>query len=458
MPIHSRDPRARPPGVFDRNRAVLVRHRLAALALLSIGSIGSAASCDRCGGADPSKDRKDAALVDAALSAAPSAATSVASSRDAAPSTADAATSLIATPPTDAGPSSCRLAYGPAEQPFRGPAAMVVTPTELRLVANDGGKPRIFPVPLGPPPASASSTAPSVVPPSPSAFVAMRWPPCEMAGRWAYCQAAGGAVYRTTLGGTDTKQIAKSQPSTRIAASTLGPDHAIVATLDARHTTEGVMMQAFVTLDDGETQRLSDEGAGATVVRLVPRGDRAVALYLDVRTAMVPVHARPLSLRGKDLAIAEDAVVFVGGPPERGVELTAAGSGRSLFALVPMARETTDFGMAAIPIAEQPKDDVQPAWSFYPNGIDPAPIAATVPDGGAGASWVARVRPSERAPGSPRVLELGRLDAAGAFTTLGTISTGKRITDLAIASDAHGSVWILYGDTNATWLERRVCP
>lgn len=329
---------------------------------------------------------------------------------------------------------------------------MVTSATELKLVANDGGKPRIYAVPLGPPP-PASAALPT--PPKPSSFLGMRWPPCEMAGRWAYCQAAGGIVYRTTLGVNDTKQIAKSQPSTRITAAALGPGHAVLATLDARRTTEGVMMQAFVTLDDGETVRLSEDGAGATVVRLVPRGDRAVALYIDARMAMVPVHARPLSLRGNDLVLADDAVVFVGGPPERGIELTAAGAGSSIFALLPMARETTDFGMAAIPIAEQPKDDVQPSWSLYPNGLDPAPVAASL---GGASSWVARVRPSERVVGSPRIIELGRLDASGGFTSLGAISTGKRVTDMAITGDSYGSVWILYGDTNATWLERRVCP
>jgi hypothetical protein len=340
---------------------------------------------------------------------------------------------------------------------------MVTTATELKLVANDGGKPHVFSVPLGPPP-PASAPVPS---PKPSSFVAMRWPPCEIAGRWAYCQAAGGVVYRTTLGGSDTKQIAKSQPSTRITAAALGPDHAVVGTLDARRTTEGVMMQAFITLDDGETTRLSEEGAGATVLRLLPRGESAVALYLDVRMAMVPVHARPMAMRGKELALADDAVVFVGGPPERGIELTPASMGRAVFALVPMARETSDFGMAALPIPEHPKDDVQPSWSLYPNGLDPAPIAATVagafgpgstPDAGASSAWVARVRPSERAVGAPRIVELGKLDASGAFTSLGAISTGKHITDMAIAADTYGSVWILYGDTNATWLERRVCP
>lgn len=383
--------------------------------------------------------------------------------RDASAKLTDASTATV-DPLADAGPSSCRLAYGPAEQTFRGPAAMVTTPTELRLVANDGGKPRIFPVPLGPPPPASATVTP---PPKPSSFVAMRWPPCEMAGRWAYCQAAGGIVYRTTLGATDTKQIVKSQPSTRIAAAALGADHAVVATLDARRTSEGMTTQAFITFDDGETQRLSDEGAGATVLRMVPRAEGALALYLDARTAMVPVHARPIALRGKDLALGDDAVVHVGGPPERGIELTAAGFGKSLFALVPMSRETTEFGMAAIPIAEQPKDDVQPTWSLYPNGLDPAPVGATVTtsatarsgDGGTSeAAWVARVRPAERTAGSARVLELGRIDAGGRFTSLGIIATDKRITDIAMITDAYGSVWILYGDTNATWLERRVCP
>lgn len=446
----------------------MLRSSRSAAALACLALTAAVASCDRCGG-DTSKDgtdKKDATPADAvapSASASASASNDPPVSRDAAPNV-DASSAAAGEPPLDAGPSSCRLAYGPAEQAFRGPAAMVATAGELRLVANDGGKPRIYPVPLGAPPPAAAPVAP---PPKPSSFVAMRWPPCELAGRWAYCQAAGGAVYRTTLGGTDTKQITKSQPSTRIAAAALGTEHAVVATLDARRTSEGTMMQAFVTLDDGETQRLSDDGAGATVLRVVSRGgDRAVALYLDARTAMVPVHARPLSLRGTDLALGDDAVVFVGGPPERGIELTAATAGNALFALVPMGRETTEFGMAAIPIAEQPKEDVQPAWSLYPNGLDPAPAAATPvvagrAAGGGGTSdmaWVARVRPAERAAGAARVLELGRIDAAGRFTSLGIVSSDKRITDIAMVADAYGSVWILYGDTNATWLERRVCP
>lgn len=443
--------------------------RLAALVVLA--SASTAASCDRCGGERDSGKRtpplSDAQAGDARASPSSPVGSAARGDRDAALSdgglgdaarVGDASAAALDAAVADAGPSACRLVYGPAEQPFRGPAAIAATATELQLVANEAGKPRVFTVPLGPlPPAST----PTVVPQAPSSFVTTRWPPCEIAGPWAYCQATGGAVYRTTLGGSDTKLVAKSQPGTRIAAAALGAEHAVVATLEARRTTEGVVMQAFVTLDEGQSVRLSEDGAGATNVRFIPRGDRATAIYLDARTAMLPVHARPLAMRGTELSLGSDAVVFIGGPPERATELAPAVVGRALFALVPMARETTDFGVAAISIAEQPKDDVQPSWSMYPNGLDPAPIAATTAwgdDSGQGAkAWVARVRPSERAASAPRILELGRLDAAGTFTSLGALSIGKRITDVAIATDARGAVWILYGDATGMWLERRVC-
>ncbi len=356
---------------------------------------------------------------------------------------ADAGTTSAVEPEEDAGPSACRLTYGPAEQPFRGPAAMLVTNVELRLVTNDAGKPRVYTVALD-----------AKTPPAPTSFVGMRWPPCELAGKYVYCQGPGGPITRTTLGSNDTKTVvSKARSGTRIAAAPLGTgDHSVVAFLDTRQTTEGQMLQAFVALDNDEPVRLSDDGAGATTMRMAPRGDGAVFVYLDTRTAMVPVHARAISLKGSDLALGNDAVAFVGGAPERGVDLALGGPPGKLFVLLPMPRETTEFGMASIPVFDPPKDDVQAIWSLYPNGLDPAPIAASM-DG-----WVARVRPKEKMPGARRVLELGRLDETGAFRSMGVISEGKAITDVAVIADAQRGVWIQYGDANATWLERRVCP
>jgi hypothetical protein len=386
------------------------------------------ASCNHCEPAEAPKD------------AAPSATVSAAPVEDAAPRARDAS---VATPvdagPIDAGSSACRLAYGPAEQTFRGPAALVVTTTELRLVANDSGKPKIYSVPLG-----------AQTPPKPTSFVGMRWPPCEVAGKWAYCPGPGGIVNRSTIEGEALAAVAKSRPGTRIAAGAVGPQHSVVAFLDSKRTSEGELLQAFVVLDHGEVERLSEEGAGATTVQIVPRGDGALAAYLDTRTSMVPVHARPIGANGDKLALGADAVVFVGGAPDRGIDFTIAATKKDAFVLLPIAHESADFGMAAIPLHDPPKTDVSAVWSMYPNGLDPAPIAAA-------GSFVARVRPREREPGSPRILELGRIDEAGAFTSFGAIADGRRITDIAMATDKDG-VWILYGDTGATFLERRVCP
>jgi hypothetical protein len=369
------------------------------------------------------------------------------------------ASAVVDEPYGDAGTSSCRLVYGPAEQPFRGPAALSVVGQELRLVTNDAGKPRIYPVAI---PALPSKGAPPVFAPRPSTFTGMRWPPCELAGRFVYCQAPGGPIVRSVLGSTEPgKTIAKSRSGTRIAAAPLGPDHSVVAFLDMRRTTEGDMLQAFVAMDDREPVRLSEDGAGATTLRFLSRGETPVAVYLDTRTAMVPIHARPMSFKGGDLALGADAVVFVGGAPERGIDFAVAAAGPKSFALVPMPRETIDFGMAAILIEDPPKDDVGAVWSRYPNGLDPAPIAAAMARDGKSA-WVARVRPREKAPGSPRILELGRVDPSGTFTSYGEIAPGEKnklsVTDIALAEDGSGAVWILYGDTTITWLERRSCP
>lgn len=376
-------------------------------------------------------------------------------------SAADANEPYVAGEPYgDAGASSCRLLYGPAEQPFRGPAAMSVTGGELRMIVNDAGKPRTYTVPLSP----VRAKALPVVPPRPASFVGVRWPPCALAGRFVYCQGPGGAVHRSALDpersakdGNAVSRIAEGLSGTRIAAAPLGKDHAVVAFLERRWTTEGNMLQAFVALDEREPVRLSEDGAGATTLRLVVRGESVVAVYLDTRTAMVPVHARTLSLRDGELELGVDTVVFVGGVPERGIDFDAVSTGETLFALVPMPRDALDFGMAALPIHDPPKIDVPAVWSPYPNGLDPAPIGAA-PAGDGKSAWVARVRPREGAPGSPRILELGRLSDRGVFSSYGEIASGKPITDVALVEDGAGAVWISYGDSKATWLERRLCP
>lgn len=417
--------------------------RLVRRALLLVACLGPVSACEKCGEA-PNKP----ADAGPEAAAAPPSASSSAKPEAPKDASADVVTrDAVDAAPTDAGASACKLLYGPAEQPFRGPAAIVPSPNLLQLVTNEAGRPRVHGVPITPP----NVLVPP--PPKPMSFAGMRWPPCEVANKYVYCQAPGGIVTRSLLAsGAETKEIAKSKNGTRIAASAIGKDHAVVAWLEAHHTTEGVMLQAFAAIDDGAPFRLSDEGSGATQLRLVARGEQALAVYIDTRTAMVPIHARPIAAKG---ALA-DEVVFVGGPPERGIDFAIAQSSRGTFVLLPTARDSTEFGMAAIAVPDPPKHDVGAVWSMYPNGLDPAPIEATTND--PKGSLVARVLPRERAPGSPRIIELGRVDEKGAFTSLGGIADGRHVTDIAMANDAFGTTWILYGDSNSTWLQRRVCP
>ena len=68
------------------------------------------------------------------------------------------------------------------------------------------------------------------------------------------------------------------------------------------------------------------------------------------------------------------------------------------------------------------------------------------------------VRPVEARPDSPRGVEIGKLDDKGAFTAHGLLSPTGKVTNLAVAVDAIGTLWIYYTDAMGSWLERRVCP
>lgn len=352
----------------------------------------------------------------------------------------------------EAGTSDCRLAYGPAEQPFRGPAALDVHGSELRLVANEGGRPHIYSVAIPP------KKAPLTPPPKPSSYVGMRWPPCELAGKFVYCPGQGGTITRATLGHSDFKTIphAKIRNGTRIAAALLDAEHSVVGWLESRQTTEGPMLKAFAAVDESEPERLSEDGAGATSLRFLHRKSGPVAVYLDTRVNQVPVHARPVALKDNALALGTDVVLAVGGVPERGIDFEVGVVGERGFAFIPMPKETLEFGMAIIPVEDPPKEDVGVAWSLYPNGIDPAPMA-TAPMKNEKGAYLVRARPREKAVGSPRILELGKIDAMGVYTSLGEIAPAKNVTDVTAIEDTAGSVWILYGDSTVTYLERRVC-
>jgi hypothetical protein len=261
-----------------------------------------------------------------------------------------------------------------------------------------------------------------------------------------------------TRGGTDDQVVANSRPGSRIAAATFAGTHLALAYLASRQTSEGWVSEAWLAVDEDRPLRVSEDGSGATALALAARGSELLALMVDARTALTAMHARMIAY-GTPVRLGDDAVVFVGGPGDRRTRAAlAAPSTGTAWSFLPIARDVGSFGLAIVKLEEPPHVDEPVVWSMYPNGLDPAPIAAASGVGaGPPVMWVARVRPQASPPSSPRVLELGRIAPDGAFVERDVVPTTGNATDVALALDHFGALWVAWLDAGGSWLERLSC-
>jgi hypothetical protein len=392
--------------------------------------------------------RRGVETTDASFAGASDAASATAApaASRAAPRDVPAARAVAASadPPRDGGSPACKIAGGPTQQSFTGPALLRIAPRDegdtVELVYNEAGTPRVYDARLGDAGARGSSSAKSVI------------PPCSSVGNVFYCPDATGAVHASKAGAEGDAIVARSRAGTRVAAGLLA-GRPVVAYLADRITSEGLVREAWVAIEGAPPTRVSEDGSGATFVDLAPRGDALVVLTIDARVAMTPAHARILTLDGANkLAVGKDAVIFVGGSAERqNAGTLATSSDGTTFALVAVAEVEPRFGMAAIKVDDPPVDDANVIWSFYPNGIDPAPIAATR---GEAAMHVARVRPKTAEPAASHVLEIGELEASGAFRAACVVAESEFIKDVEIARDRQKSLWVFYRTAGGSYLVR----
>jgi hypothetical protein len=439
------------------------RSPLLALAIVALASCKT--SADRPHGKRP-VDLPGAAITAPSTSARAVEGAPSAESSSAAPSATASATSA---PATSANPSAsasaprgapgdvCTIARGPIQLPFTASVTIFADPDgETRMVVNRDGAPHPVSLP------AAQKPAKSVKPGEPKKPERLALgepaeripgPGCAVAGGYLFCIDKSGNVQRSTLKGEDRKAIAQARPGSPIAASPIGGSHVVYAFLADRRTTEGATTLAFAALDDGPPVTLSEDGAGATFVTLAPRGEEAIAMYVDARRVLTPVHARVLDAKAGKLALGSDAVLFVGGGTDgRTHGALGVGAGGHELALLPIDKDDKEFGLAAIRIEEKPRDDAAVTWSPYPAAMDRPAVAATQ---GAWPIRVLRTRPSAPDPKSKKVLELGEVDAAGVFKANCAVAEGDKFADLAIFADRGGSLWIAYTDADGTWVERR---
>jgi hypothetical protein len=345
---------------------------------------------------------------------------------------------------------SCKPLAKPTALPLRSPSTLALRGADLLVLQNDDGRPRATTL-------SASAAAGGKGSGSGATEMPGQWGyvvPCALAESQVFCPDRAGGVHRSGIDGSQDRVVAASRVGTHVAAAPLAIVHTVVGYLASRQTTEGWVSEAWMIVDDDAPVRISEDGSGATSLAFAPRGPTVIALTVDARTALTAMHARTVTFEGR-ATLGEDVVAFIGGPGDRRTRAALAlGDNCPGWSLLPISKDVGQFGLALVRLDDPPRLDEPVQWSLYPNGLDPAPLAAAI---GGGHAWVARVRPRSSEPGSARVLEVGVVADSGDFEAHDFLSTTGDPSDVALLVDASGALWVSWVDKAGAWVEHFSC-
>ncbi len=230
------------------------------------------------------------------------------------------------------------------------------------------------------------------------------------------------------------------------AARTAGKRPRTVATYLAR-TLESDRLVAKLWVEAGPTLELTPDGSAASSVAVLPAPKGITAVALEGRTSMAPVHVRRIQFEGEQPKLSEDRVIWVGPPAQPLTELTTLSSSEEKgWALIPLEKSITTFGLAQLPISEGRITAKDVDWRLYPNGLDPAPVAAAQ---ACGKSVVVYARPSEAKPRAPQELHIAALEAQG-LTPSKVLARSRAFANVSVAGLAKGLVVAWVAD-HRTW-------
>ncbi len=274
-----------------------------------------------------------------------------------------------------------------------------------------------------------------------------------IAGDFAYWVSRGRLVRRRIGGGSVETLASDARDGTRVAAAVVGSGGSARAAAAYLAQKDDVTLARLWVEGRGDVT-VTPEGAAASSVALAASGTDLVVLSLEGRTGMTPLHARVADLAGDALKLDDDVVVWVAGPAQSHTAVTASASEQAgVWAFVPLERDITRFGLAMLNVGTQPKMGTAVSWRAYPNGIDPAPVAATV---ACGSALVGYARPADAKPDAPRELALAKLGPRGLESPL-IVARSRRISNLSLArTDAGVLVAFVSGDE--TWASVVACP
>jgi hypothetical protein len=269
----------------------------------------------------------------------------------------------------------------------------------------------------------------------------------SVAGGSVYWVSQGRLVRRATAPGAPLEILNEdARPATRVSAVELG-GKTFVAYL-GRSDAEGTS-RARLWIEGGKALELTPDGAGASSVALARHGDGLIAVAIDGRSAMTPVHARKLAWKNGAPQLEPDVVTWVGGPAQTWTEIVLGSSRGHAFAHLPIERDVTHFGLATIDVGEAPRMDANVSFFDYPNGLDLAPAAAVEL---CGRSYLSFARPVAKAPRSPQELVLA--EAGGARAAL--VGNARGFASVSLSPADRGGL-VVYVAEGRTWARGLSC-
>jgi hypothetical protein len=278
-----------------------------------------------------------------------------------------------------------------------------------------------------------------------AAFNPMAKPP-SIASGFAYWVSQGRLV-RRALGGGELEPLRDdARPGTRASAADFGGKVAVAYI--GRPDSEGTS-RARLWLEGLPPLELTPDGAGASSVALTPHGDGLLAVAIDGRSAMTPVHARRISWPGKQPRLADDVVVWVAGSAQAFTEIVVGSSQGRAFAYLPTARDATHFALASLDLGSEPHLDSEVSFFDYPNGIDLAPVATTEL---CGRPHVVFARPTTPAPRAPQELVLAEPGSGRVLN----LANSRGFVSVSLAPLPGGAL-LAYVADGRTWARGLAC-
>ncbi|MFZ5892473.1 MAG: hypothetical protein ACOY0T_15545 [Myxococcota bacterium] len=204
---------------------------------------------------------------------------------------------------------------------------------------------------------------------------------------------------------------------------------------------------------NGKMHDLTPEGAGASSIALVTLPGSWLAITLDGRSGMTPLHVRKLTRdKPASVALGPDVVAWVGASAQATTEVFAIANDSDAWAFVPIEQDVTHFGLAQIHIGNEPRLDAPAHFLTYENGTNSAPVATGKL---CGRAVVAFAEPDSAAPKAPQRLMLAAVGANG-LETGEVIARGRAFANVSLAPSASGAL-LSYTADHRTWARSLRC-